>query len=135
MSLIGQVSDVRPSSGAAGAITIPTTTVVFSRVFRLNYGEAFGVWYQAGNGSGTANMKIQLEQSYTTPTTEGASDANYVIGSGVADIANNLADTTAHIQSISPVPMKYARLKITGLGSNPSDATLTFKIFQQELVV
>lgn len=134
MSLRGDVSSVNNSNGGPVPITIPTTTVVYSQSFRLNYGQAFGVWLQAGNGSGTANMKIQLEQSYKPPTTEGSSDSAYVIGDGVADIYSNLNDTTAHVKTIQPVPMKYARLKITGLGSNPADATLTAWIFQQELV-
>ena len=133
-SLRGDVTQVNNSSGV-GTITIPTTTVVYSMSFSLKYGQAFGIWFQAGNGSGTANMKIQLEQSYKRPSSEGASDASYVIGAGVADIITNLNDTTARVQSVSPVPMKYARLKVTGLGSNPSDATLTAYIFQQEIVI
>lgn len=129
----GDVSQVNNSNGT-GTIVIPNTTPVYSYSFSLKYGTSFGIWYQAGNGSGTANMKIQLEQSYKRPGTEGSSDTAWVIGAGVADIATNLIDTTAHIQSVSPVPMKYARLKITGLGSNPADATLTAWFFQQELV-
>jgi hypothetical protein len=136
MSLRGDVSQIRQYTGAPAPITVPTTTTVYSRVFRLNYGQAFGIWYQAGNGSGTANMKIQLEQSYValTEAQEGASNANYVIGSGVADIETNLLDTTAHVKSVSPIPMKYARFKITGLGTNPADATINIWLFQQELV-
>lgn len=133
MSLIGQSSSVNNSTGAPPPITIANTTVVYSRHFRLNLAQAFGIWLQAGNGSGTANMKIQLEQSYVVPATEGAADANYVIGDNVADIYSNLNDALAHVKTISPVPMKYGRLKITGLGSNPVDATLTAYIFQQEL--
>lgn len=134
MSAYGDVRQINNGSGASAPIVVPSTTVVYSRTFRINYGQAFGVWYQAGNGSGTANMKIQLEQSYRAPTTEGAADATFVIGSGVADIESNLADTTAHVKSLTPVPMKYARLKITGLGSNPADATLNLWLFIQELI-
>ena len=133
MSLYGDSRQVLSGNGAAGAITIPSTTTVYSRAFRLNIGQAFGIWLQAGNGSGTANMKVQLEQSYIVPTTEGSSDANWVIGDGVADIYPNLNDTNAHVKSLTPVPMKYGRLKITGLGANPADATLTAWIFQQEI--
>lgn len=131
-SLYGESSLVVNSLGTS-PITIVSTTVIYSRHFKLARGQAFGIWYQAGNGSGTANMKIQLEQSYKLPTTEGASDASWIIGSGVSDIETNLNDTTAHLKSISPVPMKWARLKITGLGGNPADATLTAYIFLQGL--
>lgn len=137
MSLYGNVTEVPASTGAPAPITIPSTTVVYSRTFKLYYGQAFGVWLQAGNGSGAANMKIQLEQSYKdlTEAEQGASNANYVIGDGVADVYTNLNDTTAHVKTISPVPMKYGRYKITGLGSNPADATINIKNFIQELIV
>ncbi len=134
MSLRGDVRQINNYTGAPAPIIIPSTTTVYSRAFRLNYGQAFGVWLQAANGSGTANMKVQLEQSYIAPTTEGSADANYVIGDGVADVYSNLNDTTAHIKTLSPVPMKYARFKITGLGSNPADASITIWVFEQEIV-
>lgn len=135
MLLYGNLKQINQYNGAPAPITIPTTTTVYSRVFRLNYGQAFGLWLQAGNGSGTANMKIQLEQSYLalTEAQEGSSNAAYVIGDGVADVYANLNDANAHVKTISPVPMKYARFKITGLGSNPADATINIWLFDQEL--
>lgn len=132
-NLRGDVTLVTNSSGTS-PITVPSTTTVYSKTFQLKHGQAFGIWYQAGNGSGTANMSINIEQSYVTPTTEGSSDSKYVVGNGVSAINSNLNDTTAHVASISPVPMKYGRLKIAGLGGNPADATLTAYIFQQEIV-
>lgn len=134
MSLRGDVTLINNASGAPAPIIIPTTTIVYSHSFTLNYGQAFGIWLQAGNGSGAANMKIQLEQSNVAPATEGSVDNNYVIGDGVADIYSNLNDALAHVKTIQPVPMKYARLKITGVGSNPVDASLTASLFQQEFV-
>ena len=133
----GGVSDINNANGV-GTIAVPSTTVVYSKSFNLKYGIAFGIWYQAGNGSGQANMKIELEQGYQAPTTEGAADASWVVPAGVAPINSNLNDGAtqlAHIQTVSPVPMKHGRLKITGLGSNPADATLVAKLFIQETVV
>lgn len=132
----GGMTDVNNSSGI-GTITVPSTTTVYSRSFALKYGTAFGIWLMAGNGSGQANMKIQLEQGYKAPVTEGAADSLWVIGDGVADIYPNLNDGAtqlAHIKTVSPVPMKHGRLKITGLGSNPADATLVAKLFIQEFI-
>ncbi len=133
-SLRGDTTVFNNASGTS-PITVPSTTVVYSAAVKLYYGQSFGIQYKAANGSGTANMKIQLEQSNVLPAVEGTSDANWVIGLGVADIETNLADNITHIKSLSPVPSKYGRLKITGLGSNPADAALTASIFQQELVV
>lgn len=130
----GNVEQIRNYDGAPGPINVASTAVVYSRPFRINYGTAFGMWYQAGNGSGTANMKIELEQSYIPPVlNNNASDAAWVVGAGVAPIETNLSGNTAVVKSLSPVPMKYARFKITGLGSNPSDATINIWVFQQEL--
>lgn len=129
----GGASQVNNSAGT-GTIVVVSVTTVYSMSFNLKYGTAFGIWLQAGNGSGAANMKIQLEQGYKTPTTEGSPDSTWVIGDGVADIYTNLNDAIAHIKTISPVPMKHGRLKITGLGANPADATLTAFLFQQEFV-
>lgn len=135
MLLFGNLKQITASDGAPAPITIPSTTTVYSRTFKLNFGQAFGLWLQAGNGSGTANMKIQLEQSYLdlTEAQQGASHASYVIGDGVADIYSNLNDTTAHVKTLQPVPMKYGRFKITGVGSNPADATINIWAFIQEL--
>ncbi len=137
MSLRGDATRIPNYTGAPAPIVIPTTTTVYSRSFRLNYGQAFGIQYKAADGSGTANMKIQLEQSNTllTEAQEGSSNSAYVIGEGVADVVTNLADTLTHVKSFSPVPAKYGRFKITGLGSNPADASVTIDVFQQELVV
>lgn len=129
----GAPSQINNSSGT-GTIVVPSLTTVYTMSFSLKYGIAFGIWLQAGNGSGAANMKIQLEQGYKVPTTEGSADSLWVIGDGVADIYTGLNDTSAHIKTISPVPMKYGRLKITGLGSNPADANLTAYLFQQEMI-
>ncbi len=134
MSLRGDATVVNNAAGTS-PIVVPSTTTVYSNSFKLYYGQAFGIQYKLANGSGTGNIKIQLEQSNVLPAVEGASDANWVIGLGVADIETNLADTLTHVKSLSPIPSKYGRLKLTGLGSNPADASLTSQVFQQELVV
>lgn len=131
--LIGNVRQIPAGDGTPAPIVVPSTTTVFSRAFRLNFGQVFGIWLQAANGSGSANMSIVLEQSAFAPATEGASDSNYVVPDGVAPIYSNLNDTNVHVKTIQPVPMKFARLKITGLGVNPVDASLTAWIFIQEL--
>lgn len=134
MSLRGDVKLINQGSGAPGPIPVPSTTTVYSRAFRLNYSQAFGLWLMAGNGSGAANMSIFLEQSAFAPTIEGSQDNNYVVGDGVAPIYSILNDAIAHVKTVSPIPMKYGRFKITGLGSNPADATINIYLFEQEIV-
>lgn len=118
-------------------ITVPSTTTVYSRTFRLNYGQSFGIQYQAGNGSGTANMKIELEQSNVALTNaqQGAASTDYVVGAGVPDIVTSLSGNTTQLAVLTPIPAKYGRLKITGLAANPANASLVAQIFQQEIVI
>ena len=129
---MGGATTVQRSTGV-DTIAIAGEVTVYSRAFKLSYGVAFGIGYKAA-GAGTINLKIQLEQSVknTAPTTEGSSDTYYVIGAGVADINAALADTTARLQTLSPVPATWGRLKITGGTANGSDVTLEAYIFQQE---
>ena len=133
--LYGNMKQITMSTGVVpiAIATADGSTALYSASFKLNYGQSFGVWYKAAS-SGTVALKIQIEQSAVPPTTEGAADANYVIGNGVADVDSNLANTTAVVKTISPVPMMYARLKIIGLSGNDATTTLAFKFFIQELV-
>lgn len=114
------------------SLAVASTATVYSNSFPMRWIEYFGVWLQATSASGTPVLKIQLEESYTVPATEGSSDANYVIGDGVADIYSNLNDEIAHIKTVSPVPQQYGRYKITGLTGNPADTVITVINFQQE---
>lgn len=127
---MGDVTAVKLSTGST-TIAVSGTDTVYTQSFKLSFGVAFGIWYKAAS-SGNVNVKIQLEQSYTTPATEGSSSTNYVIGSGVSDIDSALTDTTVRVKTVSPVPMKYGRLKITGLTGNDATTTLSIQIFQQE---
>lgn len=130
----GEPSRILASSGNDGQISCPSLTTVYSMHFHLKYGVEFGIWMKATSASGTPALKIILEQSYIAPAPEGASDTNWVVGDGVADIYSNLNDQNAHIKTVSPVPMKHGRLNITGIGSNPADTLLSAYLFIQEQV-
>lgn len=127
---MGGASSVTLSTGSP-SLAVASTATVYSKSFKLSFGVAFGIWYKAAS-SGTVGLKIQLEQGYAPPTTEGSADTSWVIADGVADINSSLADTTARIKTVTPAPMTYARLKITGIGSNDASTVLTAYLFQQE---
>lgn len=127
----GDVGQINGSDGNQ-SIAINGATTVYSQSFPLHYGQYFGLAYKAAGSA--PDLKIQLEQSPVAPSTEGASDANYVIPSGVADITSSVTATTMNIQSISPVPMRYGRLKITGNVGNGANTTLRNWLFQQGTV-
>lgn len=116
------------------AVAVASTAVVYSNSFPMRWVENFGVWIQATSALSTPSIKIELQESYVPPATEGNSDTNYVVGDGVADVYSNLNDENAHIKTLSPVPMQYGRYKITGLSANPADTVVTIVNFQQELI-
>lgn len=133
MSLRGDVTLVRDPVTVNSPINIAGNVTVYSQSFRLNYGQAFGIALKAAS-AGVIALQIQLEQSDVEPTTQGSADANWVVGDGVADIITALANNTKRIVNVSPIAMKYGRLKIIGGGSNDASTTLTANLFQQELI-
>ncbi len=116
------------------SLAVASQGVVYSNSFLMRWVENFGIWVQATSVSSTPALKIELQESYTPPATEGSADLNYVVGDGVADVYTNLADELAHVKSLNPVPMQYGRYKITGLAGNPADTLLTLINFQQEMI-
>jgi len=128
--------DVR-SITKAGAenIAVASTATVYTDSFKLKQGMYFGLWFLANSAAGAPDLKIQLEQSYKAPATEGSADANYAIPENMADIQSSLTAETAKVQLISPVPMTYARFKITGQGSNNADTILNMRIFMQDTIL
>ena len=114
----------------ATAIAVANTDTVYTNSQEIRVGEQFGLWVQLAT-SGSPNVKIEIEQSYVLPTTEGSSDSNYVTPDGVASIST-LTDKNAHIFGIPLRPMRYFRLKLTGISANPSDTTAKLILFVQQ---
>lgn len=116
------------------SLAVASQGVVYSNSFLMRWVENFGIWVQATSVLSTPSLKIELQESYVPPTTEGSADTSYVVGDGVADVYTNLNDENAHVKSLSPVPMQYGRYKITGLAANPADTIITLVNFQQEMI-
>ena len=129
---IGNVKTIVGSDGAV-SITVASTGTVYTHSFRIPSGAFFGIAVIA-SATGTPDYKVELEQSYTPPATEGSSDGNWVTPDGISPIFAEIADSSIHIKTVSPVPMPYARFKLTGLNSNSSDTALTIKLFVQSEV-
>lgn len=117
----------------ASSLAIASTAVVYTDSFRIGFADVFGASFLATSASSTPDLKIELEQGDNPPTTEGSSDANYVVGDGVGDIYTNLTSEATKRKAIVPVPSAYARYKITGNAGNPSDTVITIINFMQEL--
>lgn len=117
------------------SMAVASTATVYTDSFKLKQGMYFGLWILATSAAGAPDLKIQLEQSYKAPATEGSADANYAIPEGMSDIQSSLTAETAKVQLISPVPMTYGRFKITGQGSNNADTVISMKLFQQDTIL
>jgi len=122
----------------AGAVSmaVASTGTVYTDSFKLKQGQAFGLWYKATSTAGAPDLKIQLEQSWTVPTTENAADTtNWAIPTNMSDIESSLTAETPKVTLVSPVPMTYGRFKITGQGTNNADTVLQMKIFIQDTIL
>ena len=113
-------------------ILVNAADVVYTKSFKLNNGQFFGMAAIAVSATGTASVKIELEESPLEPTTEGAAETTrFVEPDGFSDIID-IADELMHIKTVAPVPMMYGRYKITGSGTNPADTIVNIWNFMQE---
>lgn len=119
------------TSAESSTIAVASTATVYTKHFRLKSCEYFAIMYKA-TSSDAVNLKIELEQSYTTPATEGSSDTNYVEPEDVGDIDASITDEVWHIRTLNPDPLPYGRFKITGQAGNHSSTTIAIKVFKQE---
>lgn len=118
------------SASHVESIPIPSLTTVYTKVFKLSFGEYFSLFWKC-TSDGTVSVQIELEQSWVEPATEGASDDNYVIPEG-ASIIDTETDEVQHCKSISPIPSIWARIKLTGTGSNAASTVIRLRLGQQE---
>lgn len=124
MNVFGpQIKQILESGGDIDIAVNAEVATVYSKSFRLVQGTAFSIWLKAAGT--TPRMDVWLEQSYVEPTTEGASDANWVVPEGNSQIINDLADANAHIvTSIAPAVMPFGRLKLVPNTGNTANVTL-----------
>ena len=105
-------------------ISVSEASVVYTQSKKVNSAVYFGVSYKALSATSTPDVKIELEQSFQAPTTEGAADVTYVEAEDASDIETNLTSETWHHASLAPVPASYFRYKITGNGGNAADTNV-----------
>jgi len=108
-------------------IAVAPTAVIYTKSINLKRGEFFAIWYKA-TSEGTVNIKIEIEQSYKLPTTEGAVDTDWVVPESMSAVIAALDDENAHCESINPIAMPYLRLKITGGVGNDATTTLAIEV-------
>lgn len=125
--------DVLTSAGSSD-IAVATTGTVYTHSFRIDRGEYGAISYYANSVNGSVDITIEVEQGHARPTTEGSSDAGYVEPVNFSDVVTNLTtEATWYHKVYSFAPLTYARLKITGSGSNNADTIVNIKVNQETM--
>lgn len=106
-------------------LTVGGTNVVYTKYFPMPRNADIGLLAKIGS-VGTINVKVELEQGNTVPTNE-AADSSGLWGVGQILSAGLVAAGTYPL-AITPPVTKFARLKLTGVGSN--DAATKFTVLQ-----
>ena len=132
MSRIGGTSPILKADGTADPILLTTAAIGYSHSFDLSRGVNFGLFIGATSVLGTPSIKVELQQSHQRPVTEGAADPAWIVPDGKSALIDNMNDQLAHIVVVTPIPMTYGRLKLTGLSGHADDSLVTARLFQQE---
>ena len=127
------MATARNISTAISVAVASGSTGVWTRNFVISNMSALGVWAKCAGDS--PNVRIVLEESYAnlTEAEQNLTNSNYVVPDAFPNVFSAISDTSAHIVSITPVPMKYCRYKIIGLSGNSANTTVTLYTFEQEL--
>lgn len=108
-----------------GSLTISMTgaTTAYSKSFPLrgsDVANSIGIFFQ--QDSATADTAYYLEQSYTTPTTEGSADTNFVV---THTLDASTSGSTLHIATIDSVVGLFARVKVVTANSTPLETVVS----------
>lgn len=125
---VTRVVETAASSDSVTNISVPSTNIIFTKSISLVNHESgsVGVMYKA-TSSGTINLTVQAERSYSRPTTEGASDVSYVVWNDPF----TMTDNQWHMATLDTVVMPYVRFKITGGSGNAAFTTIQLKVQKQ----
>ena len=126
---VKRIVETVASATSVSSVQVGGTNTTYSKSISLqNVTETpVSIMYKA-TSDGIVTAKIDLEQSYQRPSTEGASDSNYMVTSTVN---SSLVNEEWHIATLSTVEMPFIRFKLTGSGSNDNSTTVQFKVGKQ----
>lgn len=93
--------------------------------FLLTPYKYFGAWLNAQSASGTADVKLEILQSYDDATT-----TTYVSPNTAGTITSSHGET-AKVYAVTPVPMPRLRFRVTGVNANPADTRVTLYYWAQ----
>jgi hypothetical protein len=107
--------------GATSIGPINGTGSAWSKAFPLPRNKSFGWEFQFTSAAGTPDVKIELEQSNEDRLDTQLTSTDYVVPDGGGQISAQVNDELKHIIAYAPKVSKWARIKFTGINSNPTD--------------
>ena len=120
------IAQVLRDADDAATLAVAGTANVYGKSFSLGHGISFALILTA-TSDGAVDLDVYVQESDVVPTTEGASDTNWVVPENVSKLID-ITDETRHIIAFSPVVCRYARLYVDGQGSNHSSTVLAAKL-------
>ena len=125
-------SDKVVTSAGASNIAVAGAVTVYTQSFVLGDGDFFSVSYTAVSAAASVDLKIELEQSFQPPTTDGSADTYYKVPESMSDIETSFTtESTVRHKALAPIAMKYGRFKITGAAGNGADTILNMWLSKQ----
>jgi hypothetical protein len=104
-------------------VAVEASAVGYSDTWDLVDLSSFALEYQAAC-TGLPNVKLELQQS--------SDNINWYVPENLADIDSSLTDKNLHGKQLSPITMRYARIKVTELSTTTNDTVLTLKVSAQK---
>lgn len=124
MEANGPIAIALTTAAGLAAIPVGISATVYTKAIAISDCDQFALSCILA-ATGTPGVKIQMQQSYKLPATEGASDAAWVVPESISDIFTDLADKTQHHKALAPVPVKYIRFALIEQTASVTDTVFT----------
>ena len=108
-----------------GTASVESLRAGAGRGFDLTQFRFFGLWVNPTSVGGTANISVRLLQSWDDTA------ANYIIPDTGGTVTASISDELPHAYSLAPVPMRFQRVRLVGVGTNPTDTVVDAYLFLQ----
>ncbi len=108
--------------GETENVVINAQNTVYSRSFPLRRNVEYALEVKMSNDSGDSKVQFEIEQGNVVPAAEKSADTtNYAVTS---EVWAELHSEVNNIKSITLLPTKYARFKLTGKSGNATTTKL-----------
>ena len=126
-------TDVVTLANGSASLAVASAAVIYTKALLIKPGEIFALSYKFTSAAGSPDVKIEIEQSFQAPATEGSADADYwAEPENTSDIELSLVTEAIRHKAINPITLPYIRFKITGNAANPADTVGNMWLTRQE---